>query len=227
MGGTVENQSEPQAPIRVILADDHALVRAGLRSLMATLPDVEIVDEACNGREAVQLVCEREPDVVMMDISMPELNGLEATSRIRQERPRTRVMMVSMHAAPEYVLQALQAGATSFFVKDSTADELATAIRTTAKGETYLSPQVSRHVIEDYVRISGGTPAVKPLTPRQREVLQLIAEGNTSKEIAKKLGLALKTVETHRTLLMKHLNIHDLAGLVRYAIRVGLATADR
>jgi len=224
-------------PIRVILADDHALVRAGFHALLASLEGVEVVAEAGDGRQALQMVEANRPDVVLMDISMPELNGLDAVEKITRDFPAVRVIILSMHANEEYVLHALQAGAAGYLLKDAGIGELELAVRAVARGETYLSPPVSRSVIDDYLRRLGspaeaGTqPPNLPdskgkLTPRQREVLQLIAEGRTTQEIAKRLHVGVKTVETHRAQLMERLDIHEVAGLVRYAIRIGLVTPD-
>lgn len=219
---------EESRSTRVIVADDHALVRAGLATLLSAMPGVKVVAEAANGREAVRLAREQDADIVFMDVTMPDLNGLEATTQLVRERPRTRVVMLSMHTSPEYVFQALQAGAVGYVIKDSSPTELSLALAAVQRGETYLSPPVSRHVVSDYVRLAGGAPGPgRPLSPRQREILQLIAEGLTSKEIARKLGLSVKTIETHRTQLMNHLDIHDVAGLVRYAIRTGLVSAEK
>lgn len=215
-------------PIRVLLADDHTLIRVGMRTLLQGIEGVEVVAEADNGRQALTLVAAHRPDVVLMDISMPELNGMEATARIVKEHAPARVIILSMHATEEYVLQALRAGASGYLLKDAGLSELELAVRSVARGETYLSPAVSKHVIGDYMRRSGGeTSSLDALTPRQREVLQLVAEGKSTKEIARALGVSVKTVETHRALLMERLDIHDIAGLVRYAIRSGLAQPDR
>lgn len=215
-------------PIRVLLAEDHALVRAGFRALLQNLPGIEVVAEAGDGREALRLIRESQPDVVLMDISMPGLNGLDATARVASEFPNVRVIILSMHANEEYVLQALRAGATGYLLKDSDAAELELAIAAVARGETYLSPPVSKHVIADYIRLVGGeSGSLERLTPRQREVLQLIAEGHTTKEIAQILSVSVKTVTTHRMELMERLDIHDIAGLVRYAIRMGLVSPER
>jgi DNA-binding NarL/FixJ family response regulator len=212
--------------IRVLLADDHTLVRAGLRALLQGVQDVEVIAEADNGREAVRLVAQLRPDVVLMDIAMSGLNGLEAAGQIARELPNTRVIMVSMHATEEYVVQALKAGASGYLLKNAGAPELEKAIKTVALGETFLSPAVSRQVT-DYIRRVGQdhNPAER-LTPRQREILQLIAEGNTTKRIAQILNISVKTVETHRSQLMEELDIHDVAGLVRCAIRLGLVTPE-
>jgi DNA-binding NarL/FixJ family response regulator len=219
-------------PIRVLLADDHTLVRAGISALLKTLAGIEVVAETGDGREAVELARTHRPGVVLMDIAMPGLNGLEAASRIVRDQPETRVIVLSMHATEEYVLQALRAGAAGYILKDAATVELELAIRSVVRGETYLSPAVSKHVVEGYVRRVGEQtpPAVagplERLTPRQREILQLIAEGYTTKEIASRLDLSVKTVETHRTQLMQRLGIHDVAGLVRYAIKSGLVSSD-
>ena len=215
------------SPIRVVLADDHALVRSGFRALIEELEGVEVVGEAGDGREALRLVSEHRPSIVLMDIGMPELNGLEATERITKQFPDVRVLLLSMHASDEYVSEAFVAGAAGYMVKDAGAVELDLAIRAVARGESYLSPAVAKRVIS-YHRQPNGRPlaGLCQLTPRQREILQLIAEGNSTKEIARKLELSVKTVETHRTKLMCRLDIHDVPGLVRYAIRMGLVTLE-
>lgn len=213
--------------IRVLLVDNHTLVRAGLRALLQSLDDIEVVAEANDGREALRLVESHQPDVVLMDVAMPEMNGLEATARVVKEFPQVRVIILSMHANEEYVLQALRTGAVGYVLKDSGVSELELALKAISRGETYLSPAVSKHVVADYVRRVGGeSNPLEQLTPRQREILQLLAEGRSTKEIAQLLYISIKTVETHRSQLMERLNIHDVAGLVRYAIRVGLVTPD-
>jgi DNA-binding NarL/FixJ family response regulator len=214
-------------PIRMMLAEDHTLVRAGIRALLQNLEEVEVVAEAGDGREALRLVEIHEPDVVLMDIAMAGLNGLEATARISKTFPNVRVIILSMHANEEYVLQALRAGAVGYLLKDAGTAELELAIRAVARNETYLSPLVSKHVVADYVRRVGGEPSsLERLTRRQREILQLIAEGHSTQEIAQMLSISGKTVETHRSQLMERLDIHDVAGLVRYAIRMGLVTTN-
>jgi DNA-binding NarL/FixJ family response regulator len=183
----------------------------------------------------LRLINTYQPDVVLMDIAMAGLNGLEATARVTKEFPPVRVIILSMHSNEEYVAQALRAGAAGYLLKDAVAAELELAVTAVARGETYLSPAVSKHVIADYLRRAGGgetsggseLPPSDPLTPRQREILQLIAEGRSTKEIASTLHLSVKTVETHRTQLMARLDIHEVAGLVRYAIRIGLVTPDK
>jgi DNA-binding NarL/FixJ family response regulator len=223
------------SPIRVILADDHALVRGGIRALLNTLPDVEVIAEANDGREALSLIEIHQPDIVLMDIAMSGMNGLEATLHAARDFPNVRVIILSMHTTEEYVLQALKAGAAGYLLKDAGTSELELAIKAVARGETYLSPPVSKHVISEYVRRvsssseeeeSSGQPSLDKLTLRQREILQLIAEGHTTQDIAHVLNLSVKTVETHRTQLMERLDIHDIAGLVRFAIRSGLVSLD-
>ena len=214
-------------PIRVLLADDHALVRAGVRSLLERDGTIEVVAEAGDGHQAVALVKTHHPDVVLMDISMPGLNGLEAARRVIDEHPTVRVLMLSMHPLEEYVWQALHAGASGYLLKNAAAAELELAVTAVARGETYLSPAVSKPVIEGYLQRVGSEPPLPGrLTPRQREVLQLIAEGSTTKQIATLLNVSEKTIQTHRMQLMKRLDIHDIAGLVRYAIRIGLVSAE-
>jgi DNA-binding NarL/FixJ family response regulator len=211
--------------INVVLADDHALVRAGLRMLVEAMPDVVVLGEASDGYEAIALVEKHHPHMVLMDIAMPGLNGLEATQRISKQWPDVKVVMLSMHQDDQYVRQALKMGASGYLLKDSATTELALAVRAVLRGETYLSPAASKGVLSDYVqRLRSDSSADVHLTPRQREVLQLIAEGCSTKEVAQRLGLAVKTVETHRTLLMKQLDVHEVAGLVRYAVRAGIVS---
>ena len=221
--------------IRIILADDHTLVRGGIRALLQDLPGTQVIAEASDGREALRLVEIHRPDIILMDIAMGGMNGLEATNRLVKEFPHVRVIILSMHTNEEYVLQALRAGASGYLLKDAGIAELELAIKAVARGETYLSPPVSKHVIANYVRRVGGEgqgeagneiSPIERLTLRQREILQLIAEGHTTQEIAQKLDISVKTVETHRMQLMERLDIHDVAGLVRFAIRVGLITLD-
>jgi DNA-binding NarL/FixJ family response regulator len=215
-------------PIRVLLADDHVLFRAGIRSLIRNLDGIEVVAEASNGREALDLCKTHHPDVVLMDIAMPQLNGLEATARLKAMSVKTKAIILSMNANEEYILQAFRSGAAGYLLKNIGPEELERAIRAVAVGEMYLSATISKQVISAYIaRVGDDTITLfGRLTSRQREVLQLIAEGNTSKEIARKLGLSVKTVDMHRSHLMTTLEIRDVAGLVRYAIRVGLITPD-
>lgn len=209
--------------IRVLLADDHTLVRAGIRGLLKGLPGIEVVGETGEGHDALRLAETLRPDVVLLDIGMPGLNGLEVTARLTKLNPAIRVVILSMHRSEEYVLQALRAGAAGYLLKGSAVAELEVAIRAVARGETYLSPPVSKRVVDDYLsRTGGSTDSLAALTPRQREILQLVAEGHTSKEVAQRLGVSYRTIEVHRHQLMKRLGVHDLPGLVRFAVRAGL-----
>jgi DNA-binding NarL/FixJ family response regulator len=213
--------------IRVLLVDDHTLVREGLRALLQQIDGVEVIAEAGDGREAVALTKAKRPNIVLMDIAMPELNGLEAARRIRQQHPDVHVLLLSMHSNEEYVAEALASGADGYVLKDAGAAELELAIQAVARGESYLSPAVAKQVVTGQVQPGGeSSTGLQRLTPRQREILQLIAEGNSTKAIARKLDVSVKTVETHRSQLMDRLDIHDIAGLVRYAIRVGLVAPD-
>jgi DNA-binding NarL/FixJ family response regulator len=212
---------------RVLLADDHTLVRAGLRKLLESLPGVEVVGEACDGMEVLSLAEQLRPDVVVMDVAMPGLNGLDATARLKLSQPDSKVLILSMHQNEDYVRQALRQGAAAYLLKDAAPTELEAGLRAVMRGETYLSAAVSKGVMSDYVkRLRFDEPSGSQLTPRQREVLQLIAEGNSSKEIARRLDLSVKTVDTHRSQLMRQLDIHEVTGLVRYALRCGLISAD-
>jgi DNA-binding NarL/FixJ family response regulator len=209
--------------IQVLLADDHKLVRAGIRSLLERMPEVEVVAEASDGREAIRLVEQHEPQVVLMDLAMPELNGLEATRHLTLAFPKIRVLILSIYADQEHVYQALVAGAAGYLLKGAATDELELAIRSVAQGETYLSPPVSKPVIMEYIRRTDiGVNSLARLSPRQTQILKLIAEGKTSKQAALELAISVKTVETHRAALMKRTGVHDVAGLVRYAVKVGL-----
>jgi DNA-binding NarL/FixJ family response regulator len=214
-------------PVRVLLADDHRLVRAGIRSLLEGLADIQVVAEAKDGHEALALIEQTQPQVALIDIAMPGLNGLEVTERAMQAFPQLRIIILSMYTTEEYVLRALRAGAAGYLMKDADIAELELAIGAVVQGESYLSPAVSKHVA-DYVRRVGenATSALDQLTPRQREVLQLIAEGHTTREIAQIMDVSDKTVETHRANLMERLDIHDIAGLVRYAVRTGIISVE-
>lgn len=211
--------------IRILLAEDHVLVRAGIRGLLEHMAGFQVIAEASDGREALRLMEELRPDVVLMDIFMPDLNGIDATAHVVGKLPSTRVIILSMNTNKEFVLQALQAGAAGYLLKNVTPQELEMAVRAAARGETYLCSAISRHVVEGCLTKNESTSSAR-LTPRQREILQLIAEGNTTKTIAKKLGISAKTAESHRGDLMNALDIHDVAGLTRYAIRMKIITTD-
>ena len=210
--------------MRILLADDHTLVRAGIRALVQSFADVEVVAEAADAMEAVVLAKAHQPDVVLMDITMKDTSGLRAAAQLRDDLPKTRVIILSMHATEDFVSQALRAGAAGYLLKDAATNELEVALQAVMRGETYLSPRISKAVVERYLR--AGAQPLDALTPRQREILKLIAEGQSTKEIAYTLGVSIKTVETHRAQLMDRLEIRDIAGLVRFAIKVGLVAAD-
>jgi DNA-binding NarL/FixJ family response regulator len=213
--------------IRVLLVDDHTLVRAGLRGLLEGIEGVEVVGEAGDGHDAVRLSDELHPDVVLLDVGMPGLNGLDAASRMIGADATIRVLILSMHTSEEYVLRALRAGCAGYLLKRSAVPELEVAVRAVARGEMYLSPAVSKQVVDDYVgRTGGSADPLEALTPRQREILQLVAEGHTSKQIAERLGLSFKTVEAHRAQIMERLGLEDVTGLVRFAVRVGLVIPE-
>lgn len=213
-------------PIRVLLADDHTLVRSGFRALIESCPDMQVVAEAGDGAEALRLIEQYRPTVALLDITMPGLSGLQVAAQVVDQYPEMRIIILSMYATEEYVLGALKVGAHGYLLKDAHTSELEAAISAVVKGETYLSTEVAKHVADYVRRTDQNLTPVEHLTPRQLEVLRLIAKGHTNKEIAQKLGLSIKTVETHRTHLMARLKIHDVAGLVRYAIRIGLITAE-
>lgn len=209
-------------PLRIILADDHRMVRAGIRSLLEKIPRVEVVAEAGDGGQALALLKSHPADILLIDITMPGLNGLETAAEVALSFPQVKVVILSVHAHEEYVVQALRAGVAGYLLKDSAAGELELALDALQRNETYLSPVISRAVIDGYLgRVSDGQPWLK-LTPRQAETLRLIAEGRTVKEIALNLDLSVKTVEAHRAQMMARLGIYDIPGLVRYAMRAGL-----
>jgi len=216
--------NQPVKPIRVILADDHTLVRAGIRALLEKIPGVEVVAEADDGREVLDLVRRHRPDVVLMDITMPGLNGLEAAARLAKEFPEARVLILSMHNNEEYYWRALKAGAAGYLLKKAATTELATALQRVALGEIYLSQEISKRLVKKIPGegIADRKSPLEQLTGRQREILQLIAEGQNTKGIAELLKVSPKTVEYHRMKLMAGLNVHDIPGLVRFALRVGL-----
>jgi DNA-binding NarL/FixJ family response regulator len=213
--------------MKVLLADDHAVVRKGIHAVLTSLPGIEVVAETADGREALALIEKLRPDVAVLDITMPGLNGLEVAARTPTASPRTKCLILSMHAGEAYVAQALRAGVAGYLLKDAADDELPMAIKAIARGDVYLSPKISRQVVERYV--ASGTAQPDPLaglTTRQREILQLVAEGKSSKEIAALLDLSVKTVESHRSQIMDRVGVHDLTGLVRFAIRVGLVSPE-
>ena len=214
-------------PISILLADDHTLVREGIRALVEKFPNVSVISEAKDGREAIRLVREHQPDLVLMDIAMPGLNGLEATARVSKEFPGVRVIILSMYANEEYVREAIRAGAAGYLAKRSAAAELELAITAVARGEKYFSPLISTRATKDRAGLpTVARASIDRLTPRQREILQLIAERHSTKDIAAILKISIKTVETHRAQLMERLDIHDVPGLVRFAIRAGLASLE-
>ncbi|HVZ75292.1 MAG TPA: response regulator transcription factor [Polyangia bacterium] len=219
--------------MRVVLADDHTLVRAGIRALVSGVPGAQIVGEAGDGHAALALILEQRPDVALVDVSMPGLNGLDLAARLTRELPATRMVILSMHSSPAHVAQALRAGVRGYMLKDAATEELPVMLGAVMRGEVYLSPAISKHVVDGFLGRDGapdgrsGERADDGLTPRQREILQLVAEGKSSKEVAQLLNLSVKTVEAHRGQIMERLEIHDLAGLVRYAIRTGLVSPER
>ena len=213
--------------IRVLLADDHTLIRAGLRRVAEAQPDIAVVGEAENGRQAVSMSQSLKPDVVVMDIGMPSLNGIEASRQIQAARPDTQIVMLSMHSDETYVLRALRAGAKGYLLKDSAEEDLARAIHAAAEGRSFFSPAVSKVLLEDYMRTlqrSGSEDSYDLLTPREREILQLVAEGNSSKEIGNLLHLSVYTVETHRARIMQKLNFKGIPELILYAVRKGIVS---
>ncbi|MFZ5817589.1 MAG: response regulator [Bacillota bacterium] len=211
---------------RVLICDDHMMVRQGVRMVLQSEPDIELIGEAGRGEEAVQLAAALEPDVVIMDISLPDISGIEATRRIKESTPSTHVIGLTMHEEEPYVLELLRAGAEGYIVKRSAAADLVGAIRAVMQGQAILDPAITKAVVTGYVSRPAPQPPEPaepcPLTPREREILILVAEGNTNAEIARKLYISEKTVQTHRSNILDKLNIHDRTELVRYAIRQGL-----
>jgi len=213
--------------VRILLADDHTLVRAGIRSLLESVPGLTVVAESGDGREALELIVKHRPDVALLDIGMPGLSGIEVARRSAQESPRTKVIILSMHADATYVRQAMRAGVAGYLLKGAAVVELPFAVQSVMRGETYLTPRISQAVVDGYLRDGGDEPTpLEALTDRQREILQLVAEGKSTKDIAHLLDLSVKTVETHRTRIMERLDIHDVPGLVRFAIRAGLISPE-
>jgi two-component system response regulator NreC len=208
---------------KILLADDHAIFRAGLKLLLESQPDFSVIGEAASGQEAIGAVKELGPDLVLMDVTMPGINGFEDTRRIKAEYPKTQVLALTMHENEQYFFQMLHAGAAGYVIKGAPPEELIEAIRSVTQGQAYLSPALTRRLLDDYLdRVKEGQPAEDPLTEREREVLRLIAEGLTSKEIANRLAISPYTVERHRANAMAKLDLHNRAELIRYAIRKGL-----
>ncbi len=216
--------------IRVLVADDHTIVREGVSLLLQGEPDIEVVGEAMNGREAVEKCLQLRPDVVLMDIAMPELNGLEATKHLKSARPEIRVLVLTVHESDEYFFQALQAGASGYVLKGATSGELVAAVRAVSSGGIFLHPAVAEKLVHDYLQRVSSNGSVRTrydgLTPREKEVLILIAEGATNQGIADKLVLSPSTVQTHRANIMEKLQLHNRAELIKYAIRQGLIQLD-
>ena len=212
-------------PIRIVLADDHTVVRKGLRLLLESVPEFTVVADASNGREALALAEEHQPSVVVMDVAMPLLNGIEAARQITAKLPQTAVVFLSMHSDESYVLKALKAGARAYLLKDSAEHDLIAAVRAVSEGKAFFSPAISKMLVEDYMRQMqerAVEDSYELLTTREREVLQLLAEGKNNKEVAQLLNLSLYTVETHRSNIFQKLNLHSGAELILYAIRKGV-----
>ena len=212
--------------VKILLADDHKIVRDGLRDLLSRQTNIQVVGEADNGRITVQSVRKLIPDLVIMDIAMPELNGIEATRQIKSINPDTKIIALSMHSDRRFISEIFKAGASAYLLKESAFEELVKAIRSVMRNQTYLSPQIASQVLKDYLKLSDSdnTSVFSILSPREREVLQLLAEGKSTKEIADNLNVSVKTIETHRQQIMEKLNIHNIAELTKYAIREGLTT---
>ena len=216
--------------MKVLLAEDHTIVRKGLRSLLDAERGIEVIGEAEDGREAVEKVQRLRPDVVLMDITMPGLNGLEATRQIKKRFPEVKVLILTMHANEEYIHQVLQAGASGYVVKQAVVTELVSALQAVHRGDSFLSPSVCGRIVEEYIRRAEAMvekDSYEKLTDREREVLQLIAEGHSNRGIAELLSISVKTVETHRAHLMDKLGIHNRAELIKYAIRKGVISLDQ
>lgn len=215
---------------RVLIADDHAIVRAGVRLLLESQPDIQVVGEAVDGRQAVEMARQLQPDLVLMDVAMPVMNGLEATQRIKEALPQIQVLVLTMHEDERYFFQILQAGASGYVVKGASPADLLSAVRAVARGQAYLYPSVAKQLLDDYLkRVESGEEqdSYDGLSDREREVLRLIAEGKTSRAIAEDLVLSVNTVERHRANIMGKLNLHSRAELIKYAIRKGLIAVDR
>ena len=213
-------------PIRILLADDHALVRDGLAALLAAWPDMEVVGSVGDGRAAVQMAAELRPDVVVLDIAMPEMNGIEASRPLLKASPASRILILSMHAGAEHIYQALLAGATGYLLKESASAEFVSAVRAVGAGKRYLSQKISRDTIAAYIRQRGAGDPLGSLSARERQVLQLIVEGHTSAAVASRINLSPKTVDTYRSRLMRKLEVDDLPALVKFAIRHGIIDVE-
>jgi DNA-binding NarL/FixJ family response regulator len=213
--------------VTIFLADDHSVLRDGLRMLLETQPDFEVIGAAANGRDAMRQLQELEPDIAILDIAMPEASGLEVARYLQRDRPRARVIMLSMHRTPEHIIQALEAGARGYVLKESASDELSEAIRAVQSGERYMSHAVSNMALEYYMHQAGSRSSpLERLNEREREVLRLLADGQTSAEIGGRLGLSSKTVDNYRSAIMQKLDIHHLPGLVKFAIQHGLISLE-
>jgi DNA-binding NarL/FixJ family response regulator len=225
------NAAKTRDEIKVLLVDDHAILREGVHALLAREPDIAVVGEAADGQEAVEQVPRLRPDVVIMDIVMPRMNGLEATRLIKERHPEVRVLILSMYDDHEYVVQIIQAGASGYVLKRVVTEDLVRAIHAVYTGESFLYPPIAAKLIGDYLRVTGGENAGharggEALTAREREVLKLIADGNSNQQIAEQLGLSRKTVDSHRANAMRKLDLHDVTEVVKYALRTGLITLD-
>jgi DNA-binding NarL/FixJ family response regulator len=209
-----------------VLADDHALVRAGIRALLERIQGVKVLAEAGDGREALELIKELNPDIVLLDIAMPVLSGLDVLREVTASFPQVRAIILTVHETEEYAVYALRSGAAGFVPKSAASEELELALKTVSRGERYLSPEITKHAVLDHALEASARPMSVDLTPRQREVLKMIAKGYSTKDIARSLEISAKTVETHRAQLMDRLQIYDVAGLVRYAIRTGMIKID-
>jgi two-component system response regulator NreC len=207
--------------IRVLLVDDHAILRDGIKSLLGKRDNIEVIAEATNGREAIPKVAELRPDVVVLDISMPLMDGLEATRQIKRESPDTKILVLTMHDDEEYFLQLLRSGASGYVTKKAASRELISAIEATYKGEAFICPSMTKHLLSDYLRLDKSIDHMEQekLTPREREVVKLIAEGHTNQQIADLLHRSIKTIESHRSNILRKLDIHDSIELVKYAVR--------
>jgi DNA-binding NarL/FixJ family response regulator len=211
--------------VRILLADDHTVMRTGLKLLLERQPDFEVVGEACDGRETTALAARLKPDIVVLDIAMPQLSGLEAARQINAQSPRTGIVILSMHSDETYVTRALKAGARGYLLKDSAESDLISAIRAVVAGKAFFSPAISKMLVEDYVRemqLRGAEDSYELLTTREREILHLLAEGRSNKEVATTLNLSVYTVETHRSNILEKLNLHTTPELILYAVRKGL-----